>query len=73
MALETGCSEGEPFPAQGRAEVGFRMGIVRIHPAVFVSFDCAQDRGVARHDGQANRGVTGYGAMKNAKAAENKR
>jgi hypothetical protein len=40
---------GEDRPVES-----FRMGIVGIHPAVFVSFDCAQDKRVA------SKGVTGY-------------
>jgi len=40
------------------------MEIVGTHPAVFV--------GVARHGGQASKGVTGYGKWKSVEAIENK-
>jgi hypothetical protein len=40
------------------------MGIVGIHPAVFVR--------VAHPDGQAGKGVTGYGTWKSAQRTENK-
>jgi hypothetical protein len=40
------------------------MGIVGIHPAVFVR--------VARHGGQASKGLAGYGTWKSAQRAEKK-
>jgi hypothetical protein len=51
------------------------MGIVGAYPAVFVPQNrpgCKIRIRVARHGGQASKGVTGCGTWKNAQPIENK-